>query len=198
MIIWINGAFGSGKTQTAHELHRRLAGSYIYDPENAGYFIRKNVPEEAACSDFQHYPMWRDFNYAMLKYIKSTYSGVVIVPMTVTNPGYLQEMAGRLRDEGVEVRHFTLGASKEVVLKRLRKRGEGGGSWAAQQLDRCIEAFADPVFEHRLDTDHMTVEMSAERIAAMCGITLLPDRRGWLRRKIDRLKVQLKQIRIFK
>ncbi len=44
MIIWINGAFGSGKTQTAYELHRRLDGSYVYDPENAGYFIRKNLP----------------------------------------------------------------------------------------------------------------------------------------------------------
>lgn len=44
MIIWINGAFGSGKTQTAYELHRRLDGSYVYDPENAGYFIRENLP----------------------------------------------------------------------------------------------------------------------------------------------------------
>lgn len=30
MIIWLNGAFGSGKTQTAYELHRRLRNSYIY------------------------------------------------------------------------------------------------------------------------------------------------------------------------
>lgn len=36
MIIWINGAFGSGKTQTAYELCRRMRGAYVYDPENAG------------------------------------------------------------------------------------------------------------------------------------------------------------------
>jgi len=29
MLLWINGRFGGGKTQTAHELHRRLAGSVI-------------------------------------------------------------------------------------------------------------------------------------------------------------------------
>ena len=40
MIIWLNGAFGAGKTQTAYELHRRLPGSYVYDPENAGFFMR--------------------------------------------------------------------------------------------------------------------------------------------------------------
>ena len=36
MVIWLNGAFGAGKTQTAYELHRRLPDSFVYDPENAG------------------------------------------------------------------------------------------------------------------------------------------------------------------
>ena len=53
MIIWINGAFGSGKTHTAAELHRRLKDSYLYDPEEIGYFIRGHVPEEAKEGDFQ-------------------------------------------------------------------------------------------------------------------------------------------------
>ncbi len=33
LIIWINGAFGFGKTQTVFELHRRQKPSYVYDPE---------------------------------------------------------------------------------------------------------------------------------------------------------------------
>ncbi|MEK4047271.1 hypothetical protein NSU18_27040 [Paenibacillus sp. FSL H8-0048] len=36
VIIWLNGTFGSGKTQTAAELHRRIPDSYVFDPENAG------------------------------------------------------------------------------------------------------------------------------------------------------------------
>jgi hypothetical protein len=27
MLVWINGAFGAGETQNAHELHRRVDGS---------------------------------------------------------------------------------------------------------------------------------------------------------------------------
>ncbi len=30
MIIWLNDAFGAGKTQTAYELSRRLSGSWGY------------------------------------------------------------------------------------------------------------------------------------------------------------------------
>jgi hypothetical protein len=33
MLLWINGPFGGGKTQTAHEIQRRLPGSVICDPE---------------------------------------------------------------------------------------------------------------------------------------------------------------------
>ncbi|MGN6415163.1 hypothetical protein [Flexivirga sp.] len=32
MLIWINGAFGAGKTQTAHELRRRLPEAQVADP----------------------------------------------------------------------------------------------------------------------------------------------------------------------
>lgn len=45
MILWINGAFGSGKTTIAYELNRRIQDSYVYDPENVGYFLRKNAPK---------------------------------------------------------------------------------------------------------------------------------------------------------
>ena len=63
MILWINGAFGAGKTTVANELNRRIENAYIYDPENAGYFIRKNIPQQINTEDnFQDYKLWRDFN----------------------------------------------------------------------------------------------------------------------------------------
>jgi adenylylsulfate kinase-like enzyme len=34
MLVWINGPFGGGKTQTAHEVQRRLPRSVICDPEH--------------------------------------------------------------------------------------------------------------------------------------------------------------------
>ncbi|XEC96569.1 AAA family ATPase [Paenibacillus tarimensis] len=197
MIIWINGAFGAGKTQTAFELHRRIPHSYVYDPENAGYFMRKNLPKESMKGDFQDYPIWRESNYLMLKYISETYDGIVITPMTVVSPQYFDDIIGRLRRDGIDVRHFALCASKEVLLKRLKGRGDGNRSWPAEQIDRCLSGLADETFRHHLDTDHMTIGQAAETMACMSNIRLQPDRRSGLRKSYDRLVTQLKHIRFF-
>lgn len=197
MIIWINGAFGSGKTQTSFELHRRLPNSTIFDPENAGFYIRKNLPREISKSDFQDYTMWREMNYSMLKYLDTNYRGVIIVPMTIVNPQYFRQIVGRLRDDGVTVHHFTLCASKEVLLKRLLSRGEGKNSWAAQQIDRCLAGLSSEEFRHHLSTEHLTIEMVAESIASHLHIELQPDHRGRLGKWKDQWITKIKHIRLF-
>lgn len=197
MIIWINGAFGSGKTQTSFELHRRLPNSTIFDPENAGFYIRKNLPREISKSDFQDYTMWREMNYSMLKYLDTNYRGVIIVPMTIVNPQYFRQIVGRLRDDGVTVHHFTLCASKEVLLKRLLSRGEGKNSWAAQQIDRCLAGLSSEEFRHHLSTEHLTIEMVAESIASHLHIELQPDHRGRLEKWKDQWITKIKHIRLF-
>lgn len=195
MIIWLNGAFGTGKTQTAFEIHRRLPDSFVFDPENAGYYIRKNIPREMSRDDFQDYTMWREFNVSMLKHISGEYEGTIIVPMTIVNPQYFDQIVGKLRNDGVVVHHFALCASKEVLRQRLRKRGERSGSWPMRQIDRCIQGLSDDVFRHHLNTDNMSIEQVAETIASMANIGLRPDRKGKLGRKLERLKTQLKHIR---
>ena len=197
MIIWVNGAFGAGKTQTAHELHRRIPNSFIYDPENAGYFIRKNIPAVMAKSDFQDHKVWRDTNYSMIKSIGEAYDGTLIIPMTIVEPLYFDEIVGRLRRDGMVIHHFALCASKETLLKRLRSRGENERSWAAQQIDRCMEGLSKPVFERQLQTDHMTTSEVAEAIATVLDIRLLPDERGRLRKQYDRIMTQIRHIRFF-
>lgn len=197
MIIWVNGAFGAGKTQTAHELQRRIPHSFIYDPENAGYFIRKNIPAEMAKSDFQDFPLWRETNYGMIKSIHEEYDGILIIPMTIVSPLYFDEIVGRLRRDGIPVHHFALCATKETLLKRLRSRGEGERSWAARQIDRCTEGLSQPVFDRHMQTDTMTIPEVAETIANAAGIQLLPDRRGKLRRMYDKVMTQIRHIRFF-
>ena len=124
MIIWINGAFGAGKTQTVYELKNRIPNSIIYDPEKIGFFINKNIPKEMSKGDFQNHSIWRELNYTTLKYIENNYDGIILVPMTIVNPQYFEEIVGRLRADGVIVNHFVLWASKETLKKRLRSRGE--------------------------------------------------------------------------
>ncbi|MFP3636254.1 tunicamycin resistance ATP-binding TmrB [Bacillus sp. SIMBA_033] len=196
MIIWINGAFCSGITQTAFELHRRLKSSYVYDPEKMGFAMRSMIPPDIAEDDFQSYPLWREFNYSMLSYLSDTYQGIIIVPMTITNDQYFDDIIGRLRQDGRTIHHFTLLASKETLLRRLRTRAEGKNSWAAKQIDRCINSLSDSLFTEHLHTDQMSIQQVAETIAAQANLPLEPDSRGSLRRFTDRLMVKLNHIRI--
>jgi hypothetical protein len=195
MIVWINGAFGSGKTQASRELHRRHPHSYVFDPENAGYYIRKNMPQATAKDDFQDDPLWRQINYAMLKHIRGEFDGTIIVPMTIVNPEYFDEIVGRLRRDGITVNHYALCASRDVLLARLRSRFDGRNSWPAQQIGRCIEGLANEVFREHLDTDRLSKDQVVERIAEMAGLELLPDRGGAIRKALGRAATQIRHIR---
>lgn len=195
MIVWINGAFGSGKTQTAFELHRRIPNSYVYDPENVGFFIRKNIPNGLEKDDFQDFEMWREFNFSMLKYINDNYKGTIIVPMTVVNQEYFKDIVEKLRVDNIKVKHFVLWASKETLLKRLRSRAEGKDSWASKQIDRCMEGLSKDIFKEHIHTDNLSIEEVVEKIAFLTNLELLPDN-GWRMTKAwHRIIVKLKHIR---
>lgn len=134
MLLWINGPFGGGKTQTAYELRRRLPGSVVCDPEHVGFGLHRMLPRELR-SDFQDLAAWRQGVYEVLDLTLRTYEGVVIAPMTVVEPAYFEETVGRLRAAGHEVHHFALLAERETVLRRLTERGSAAGSSA--RASRC-------------------------------------------------------------
>lgn len=196
MILWINGAFGSGKTTLAYELNRRIPGSFVFDPENVGYFIRKNAPKEMLKEDFQDHEIWRETTYSMLQAISAEFSGVIIVPMTIVNPQYFIEIIGKLRAQEAEVHHFTLLANRETLLKRLKGRGDSKISWPAKQIDRCITALSQDMFQEHIHTDHLTPDEIMDLIASECNIELQPDHRGTLKKRVDRLITQIKHIRM--
>ncbi|WP_128802605.1 MULTISPECIES: AAA family ATPase [unclassified Streptomyces] len=208
MLLWINGPFGGGKTQTAHEIQRRLPGSVICDPEHAGFGLRRMLPRELR-GNFQDLASWRQGVVEVLNLALTEHEGVVIVPMTVTDSGYFEETVGRLRELGHDVRHFTLLAQRETVIKRLRERGfghllqyvagknsgPGRETWAVQQLDHCLERLGEPEFAEHLWTDHSTVPKTADRIAVLAGLTLRPNNEGALRTRLRQVRVGIRHIR---
>ena len=208
MLLWINGPFGGGKTQTAHEIQRRLPGSVICDPEHPGFGLRRMLPAELR-ADFQDLTSWRQGVVEVLDLALAKHDGVVIAPMTVTNSGYFAETVGRLRELDHDVRHFTLLAERETVLKRLRERGFGHlaqfvagknaglhrESWAVQQLDHCLERLSEPEFAEHLWTDHSTVPKTADRIAVLAGLKLRPNNEGPLRTRLRQAGVGIRHIR---
>lgn len=170
MIIWINGTFGCGKTSVANELDRRLENSFVYDPEEVGFFIRENIPSDLKNSDFQDYYMWRQFNYSMLSYISSNFRGIIIVPMTITNERYFDEIVGKLKSDGIKVNHFTLLASKDTLLDRLNRRGDGENAWIHNRIDKCMECLDSEYFKEHITTDKKTIEEVADIIVASCNL----------------------------
>jgi hypothetical protein len=65
MLPWINGPFGGGKSQTVRELHGRLPGSLICDPEELGFGLHRMLPARLR-GDFQDFPAWRQGVYEVL------------------------------------------------------------------------------------------------------------------------------------
>ena len=119
MLLWLNGAFGAGKTSVAEALCRRLPGAFLYDPENAGQFLRQNLPGSLCpWENFQDDPLWRQFNRALLGRLAREYSGPVVVPMTVTEPKYWAELTALVPPK--DLRAFVLRAEPETLLSRLR------------------------------------------------------------------------------
>jgi len=153
MIIWINGSFGVGKTTIANKLKEKINESIIYDPEKVGTFLTNTLPVKE--DDFQDYELWRAINYEILKYL-STRFDTIIVPMTITNTQYYDEIAGKLEHDGVIIKQFILTASKETIIKRLDARGDST-KWAYNQIDRCIKSFDERQYE-KIDTENMNIE----------------------------------------
>ena len=195
MIIWLNGAFGVGKTQTAFELHSRIPGSFVFDPERLGLFLRKLLPPNAFAGDFQNHRLWREFTYQGLHYASENVAGPIIVPMTVMEPLYFEQTVGALRCENLQVHHFTLLASRDTILRRLRRRGDGRNSWPARQLDRCLDALSDETFAVHLNTDGKTIEAVAEEIACSVGLDLDPPTWHPMLRPLKRMIIQIRHIR---
>ncbi len=120
MIIWINGAFGAGKTTLADELGGRLPDAVLFDPEYIGYILRRWVP--VPTGDFQDLPSWRELVIATAVSLRKHHAATLIVPMTLINDDYLAEILGGLHAQGEKILHVFLDLDPAVLRQRLTDR----------------------------------------------------------------------------
>src|SRR6185437_505637 len=85
VIIWINGAFGAGKTALAEELHRRLPDAVRYNPEDVGLMLWKQLRPNG---DFQHLPSWRELVVVTALSLRRHHADTLIVPMSLIRDAY--------------------------------------------------------------------------------------------------------------
>ena len=165
MIVWINGAFGAGKTSVARRIVERCPGAMLFDPEQIGFLLRRLLPRIDA-DDFQDLPIWRELTGRLIAEAAAGVAGPIVVPMTIARRDYLDEIVGGLRRRGLEVRHFTLTVSAETLRRRLRRRLDWPASrrWALARVDACVAALADPAFAEPIETEGLSVADVAERV----------------------------------
>ncbi|MDT0426907.1 AAA family ATPase [Streptomyces salyersiae] len=170
MIIWVNGAFGSGKTRLVDELHRRRPDALVYDPEQTGFVLRNIV--EVPTGDFQDLPLWRSQVAGMAVDLVRAYGRPVLAPMTLVDPGYAEEIFGALEAAGVKAHHFFLDVSARTLEARLDARVVAPGDperdelarrWCKAQIARCLAA-AETLRPGtvRLDGERPTGELADE------------------------------------
>ncbi|KUL47143.1 AAA family ATPase [Streptomyces regalis] len=147
MIVWVNGAFGSGKSTLVDELRPRWPEALVYDPEVVGYVLREIV--EVPTGDFQDLRLWRRQVADLAVGLVEEYGRPVLVPMTLINPGYVGEIFSKLTDAGIEVHHFFLKVSREVLEKRIDGRSftpddpeqdERVRRWCKDRIEPCMAA----------------------------------------------------------
>ena len=196
MLVWINGPFGGGKTQTAYEMQRRLARTVVCDPEYAGFGLRRMMPPHLR-GNFQDLPAWRQGVFEVLDLVLGKHDGDVIVPMTIIELAYLREILGALQDKGHEARHYALLAESATILRRLRGRSLPlrRDRFAEAKIDGCLDRLRHNDFAEHIWTDRLTIPQVADRIAASAGLTLAPDTDSALRARARRTWITIKHIR---
>jgi AAA domain len=172
VILWLNGGFGSGKTTLAAELHRRLPGSLVYDPEDLGVVLRKWVGSDG---DFQHLPSWRELVVTTALSLRRHHAVTLVVPMSLIRDTYGTEILGGLADAGEQVLHVFLHLDADVLRARLDARVTAPGKdWDAvarefgmSGVDEMVTAAArQPAGTLLLRSDRLSPAQLADEVLA--------------------------------
>ena len=179
MIIWINGAFGAGKTTLSEELQRRLPDAMLYDPEYVGYILRRWVPA-AESGDFQDIPAWRKLAAEFAVTLRAEYQRTLVVPMTVVNTAYREEIFGQIGKAGERILHVFLDIPADELRRRIdaqvlieddAERDASARAFRHRNVERCVAARAElPADTLVLRGDqHSPAELADLVIEAMGG-----------------------------
>ncbi len=148
MIVWINGAFGAGKTTLAEELHRRLPDALPFDPEYVGAILVKWAPP-APSGDFQDIPLWRKLVADFAIGLAAEYGRTLIVPMTLVNTQYRDEIFGLITDAGQPLLHVFLDVPAVELRRRIDEQilvdddpaaDARARTFRHSNVDRCVAA----------------------------------------------------------
>lgn len=173
MIVWINGAFGAGKSRTARAIVDRFPDCHLVNVEKVGTMVRQVVPAPLAISDFQDDPIWRRGVCLTLRELASRTDDHLIVPMTVVDRRWFDEIMGELHATGLPVAHFALQVKADELARRIR-RGivswpPTPPGWRQANAQRCCDALASETFAVHVNANR-PLGAIAEDIGRLAGL----------------------------
>ncbi|MFI9822641.1 NUDIX domain-containing protein [Streptomyces sp. NPDC052013] len=123
-VVWINGAFGAGKTTTARELIELIPNSTLFDPEVIGAALAHLLPPKrlAEVGDYQDLPIWRRLVIDTAAAMLTELGGTLVVPMTLLRQEYRDEIFGGLAARRIPVRHVLLAPAETILRERIAGR----------------------------------------------------------------------------
>ncbi|MFL6163477.1 MAG: AAA family ATPase [Jatrophihabitantaceae bacterium] len=148
-VVWINGAYGAGKTTVAARLVELVPAAVRFDPELLGSMLRR-LPELPQPDDFQDLPLWRGLVVSTVTTMLGQLDRPLIVPMTVVDSRCYRETIGVLGARfGLDC--YFLDVSAEVLVDRITTqvqfpddpaRDEAARRWRLKEIPHCIQARA--------------------------------------------------------
>ncbi|WP_327292498.1 NUDIX hydrolase [Streptomyces sp. NBC_01198] len=197
MIIWVNGAFGAGKTAAAREMLDLVPESTLYDPDAIGSCLRQLLPEKRLqeVTDYQELSIWRRLVIETAAALLAEVGGVLVVPMTLLRQQYRDEIFGGLASRGIEVRHLLLDPGETILRARIAHWteypdrspvGDAARRWALERIPDYLDALPWLAQDAQvLRTDGLTPRETALRLAeavgsgaGACGIVQTPEPRA--------------------
>jgi cytidylate kinase len=165
MIVYINGAFGIGKTTVAELLVARVSDAILFDPELVGAVLTQTLGAVDPKRDFQQYESWSELVGACLRSFRNAYPGsTMIVPMSLLEERTRNRTIAEMRRADADFCPFTLVAETGELERRIRGRecSEASRTWCLQHVAAAPQAQTEDVTV--IDTTSLTPEAVAGRI----------------------------------
>ncbi|WP_333767427.1 NUDIX hydrolase [Streptomyces sp. IBSBF 2435] len=197
MIIWVNGAFGAGKSSAAREMLDLIPESTLYDPDVLGGCLRQLLPEKRLqeVTDYQELRIWRRLVVETAAALLAEVGGVLVVPMTLLRQEHRDEIFGGLASRGIEVRHLLVDPGETILRRRITAWtenpdrspvGEPARRWALERIPDYLDALPWLARDsHVLRTAELTPRETALRLTeavgrgeGACGIVQTPEPRA--------------------